>query len=706
MPDKSVNLGYLPDLITYDSNNNIILGQAVTGGGKLQVGGDVNITGNLKINGVTVQGVVGIQGAQGPQGTQGVQGVQGIGIQGLPGVQGQAIQGTQGPQSTQGVQGPQGLQGTQGIQGPQGSQGLQGTSGISDRYSSTSTTSLTIVSIGTITFTIATGLSWSIGQSAIVANSVANTMTGTVSAYNSGTGVMSVLVFSSTGLGTYSSWSVNLAGATGIQGTQGVQGTAAQNGTQGIQGVAGQNAQSVQGVQGAQGYNGLGYEGLTSTTSMTLQTGSVTFTVNKTTSTSAYVVGQRVRITYPTNTLYWMEGSITAYSGTTSMTVLVDLVNVSGNTYATWNIGIAGQMGQQGLQGSQGVIGQSVTGGQGAQGPTGSVGQAIQGIQGTQGPQGTTGVIGTGYNGLASATSLLLSTGAISFTTNISSSNSAFSVGQRIRLSYTTTPVTYWMEGVITSFTGTTMGATIDLVNVPGNTYSSWYINTAGEIGAIGLQGTQGTVGPQASAGPQGAQGGVGAVGQATQGAQGAIGVGTQGAVGSNGSNGSQGIQGFAGATGAQGYIGSTGGSGVQGYTGATGATGAQGYTGNGFSTISPAYNNSLVISNGTSNQGFTNSSVYVSGNTIYADAFYQNSSRSLKTNITSFDDNAVDLLKQVSVVTFYYNNDLQTPHIGFIAEDTPKELSGANQNMMDVPSVVGTLIKAVQELEAKINMK
>jgi hypothetical protein len=54
-------------------------------------------------------------------------------------------------------------------------------------------------------------------------------------------------------------------------------------------------------------------------------------------------------------------------------------------------------------------------------------------------------------------------------------------------------------------------------------------------------------------------------------------------------------------------------------------------------------------------------------------------------------------------VVKFNYKHDLDVNHIGFIAENTPEELSTSKRNTMDVPSVVGVLIKAVQELSDKI---
>jgi hypothetical protein len=404
--------------------------------------------------------------------------------------------------------------------------------------------------------------------------------------------------------------------------------------------------------------------------------------------------------------------------------------------------GVSGSQGPQGIS-VQGAPGQSITGQSGSQGPQGTSGtggqQGVSGSQGTQGVQGATGTNGYGYQGLNTTASLTLQTGTITFTTNTNVTSNAFQTGNRIRLAYQSNPSLYWEEGVITAYTTNQMTVLIDLVNVSGGTYSGFDIGITGQQGNIGLQGIQGTNGQQGTQGIQGAQGAGGAGGQqgtqgatgtgtqGANGAQGATGTGTQGAngaqggqgytgAGSQGAAGGQGLQGFIGGAGQQGTQGATGGTGgvgnqgaagSNGSNGAQGATGAQGTTGTtgtGFSTISPANNNALVISNGTSNSAFTNSNIYVSGDTIYAGAYYQNSSRELKTNITPFDKDAIELLKKVSVVTFYYKNDTFTPHIGFIAEDTPTELSGVNQNMMDVASVTGTLIKAVQELQAQID--
>lgn len=105
---------------------------------------------------------------------------------------------------------------------------------------------------------------------------------------------------------------------------------------------------------------------------------------------------------------------------------------------------------------------------------------------------------------------------------------------------------------------------------------------------------------------------------------------------------------------------------------------------------------------NGEANLSFDGSTLSVTGS-VHATSFYQDSSRTLKTNITPFETSAINLIDNVDVVEFNYLNDLENKHIGFIAEDTPVELSTTKQNVMDTNSTVGVLIKAVQELTAKV---
>jgi hypothetical protein len=87
----------------------------------------------------------------------------------------------------------------------------------------------------------------------------------------------------------------------------------------------------------------------------------------------------------------------------------------------------------------------------------------------------------------------------------------------------------------------------------------------------------------------------------------------------------------------------------------------------------------------------------------LTANAFYQTSSKSLKTCIEDYKDSATDIILKTNIVSFYFKNDLENIKIGFIAEDTPIELSTKNQNVMDANSAIGILLKAVQELESRI---
>ncbi len=93
------------------------------------------------------------------------------------------------------------------------------------------------------------------------------------------------------------------------------------------------------------------------------------------------------------------------------------------------------------------VKGTSTTGAQGPTGPTG-----LTGPTGATGATGTTGPTGLGYAGLTSATSFTIGTGSKTFTTNLASTATAFTVGNRVRVAYSTTPSDY-MEGSITAFT-------------------------------------------------------------------------------------------------------------------------------------------------------------------------------------------------------------------------------------------------------------
>jgi len=90
----------------------------------------------------------------------------------------------------------------------------------------TSTSSLTIAT-GNQTFTIQTGKAFSVGQRVVIARTTTPTtsMTGIITAHNSGTGSMTVAVDATSGSGTQSAWTVSLSatgGVTSVNGSVGV----------------------------------------------------------------------------------------------------------------------------------------------------------------------------------------------------------------------------------------------------------------------------------------------------------------------------------------------------------------------------------------------------------------------------------------------------------------------------------------------------
>ena len=79
---------------------------------------------------------------------------------------------------------------------------------------------------------------------------------------------------------------------------------------------------------------------------------------------------------------------------------------------------------------------------------------------------------------------------------------------------------------------------------------------------------------------------------------------------------------------------------------------------------------------------------------------FVATSSRKVKENVKPSLISALDVIDKVNIVNFnYIYDDEKTPHIGFIAEDTPELLSTPHKNKMDYTNCIGTLIKAVQEI-------
>jgi hypothetical protein len=198
------------------------------------------------------QGITGSTGSTGSTGDQGAIGVTGaVGSTGITGATG--VIGATGDIGTSGATGSTGSTGGTGIAGPTG-----------DRYATTSSTALNIsVPTTPLTFTVETGLAYSIGQEVIIAFSSTQQMAGTITNFNSGTGVMDVTVTTSIGSGSgLQPWSINLNGAPGPAGPVGATGNNGSNGSTGSTGATGNNGTN--GSTGASGTNGI--DGSTGTT--------------------------------------------------------------------------------------------------------------------------------------------------------------------------------------------------------------------------------------------------------------------------------------------------------------------------------------------------------------------------------------------------------------------------------------------------------
>ena len=378
--------------------------------------------------------------------------------------------------------------------------------------------------------------------------------------------------------------------------------------------------------------------------------------------------------------------------------------------------GVQGAVGVQGFQGFQGVLGaQGVQGVQGAVGAQGFQGfQGVLGAQGVQGAVGAQGFQGVGYSGLTSSTSNnIAASGTISFTTNFSQgTGTAFAAGQRVRIFQTSTPANF-MEGSISTFSGTTLAFVISNSGGSGTAITAWSIVATGIQGAAGAQGVQGAAGAQ---GFQGFQGVLGA-----QGVQGAVGAqGFQGVLGAQGVQGAVGAQGFQGVLGAQGVQGATGtgSAGAQGVQGAAGAQGVQGATGTG-SAGAQGVQGAAGAQGATGNPfggGTFTAGIAVTGAiTATGDitAYFTSDSR-LKTNIVKID-NALNKVNSVDGVTFNWNDlaigkDKNQREAGLLAQQIqailPEVVAERDTGYLAVryEKLIPLIIEAIKELKAEVD--
>ena len=309
------------------------------------------------------------------------------------------------------------------------------------------------------------------------------------------------------------------------------------------------------------------------------------------------------------------------------------------------------------------------------------------------------------------------------------SPNLSYVAGDFVQLSY---DVDNYVIGTVVSYSDITGVMVITPIKSVGTgTYSIWNVSLTGNAGSSGTNGTSGTSASSGTAGTSVSSATAGTSGSA--GTTGAIGpVGPQGAQGPTGATGSSGTSGLSrnngptGATGPQGPQGPTGAQGPAnpGNTGPTGPTGAQGpqtvYNqslttaakvtyGNMAMTASYAGGNYLTgkVSN-SANQGvswYGPGSTWFSYGSIGSAYFFGTSTREVKKNIEPFTKSGLDLINQTEIVSYKYEQETNydITKIGFIAEDTPIEMSSSDHDEMVIPSTICVAMKAVQELDEKI---
>lgn len=316
-------------------------------------GGTSGTSGSTGTSGSSgTSGSTGTSGTSGTTGTSGSSGTSGsTGTSGSSGTTGTS--GSSGTTGTSGSSGTSGTTGTSGSSGTSGTTGTSGTSGLSgDRFKTSSTTTYTLQSPGgTGTITVEPGLAYTVAQSVIISYDAFNYVEAEVSSYDSITGALNFIVFRLEGSGTYSSWFVNIDGASGGDGSSGSSGTSGTSATAGTSGTTGTSGSSgTSGTTGTSGSSG------TSGTSATDGTGGTSGT----------------------------SGS-SGTSGTTGTSGTSATSGTSGTSATSGTTGTSGTSGTNGTGGTSGTSGSSATSGT----------SGTSGVNGAPGASGTSGTSGT-----------------------------------------------------------------------------------------------------------------------------------------------------------------------------------------------------------------------------------------------------------------------------------------------------------------------
>jgi hypothetical protein len=204
--------------------------------------------------------VVNLDGASGGDGTSGSAGSSGS--SGFTGSSGTS--GFTGSSGSSGAQGTSGTAGGDGTSGTDGGGGTSGTAGVSDKYLGTVAAPIDYSSLSIpipLVVITSVNLSYSPGESVVVAYDISNYAEGRVITYNPATGQLAItltnIVFATSGGLTPSTSNLQgTIGATGSSGSSGASGTSGGPGTSGSAGSSGESGTSGVGSPGSSGSAG------------------------------------------------------------------------------------------------------------------------------------------------------------------------------------------------------------------------------------------------------------------------------------------------------------------------------------------------------------------------------------------------------------------------------------------------------------------
>ena len=320
---------------------------------------------------------------------------------------------------TNGTSGSSGIDGTSGTNG---SSGTNGTSGLSDKFSTTSNTILDVPTSHptTLYLTGATGLNWTVGQSAIIAYDIDNRFECDVVSYSNG--AFEVISTWSTGTGTgLSPWLINMqAGTNGSSGSSGSSGTSGSSGSNGLNGSSGSSGSS--GVNGT----GITYRGEWDPFESVqyYKNDVVRHTTGYEPSAGAFIAIQdninKNPSSDPFASDYWAVLVWDGDDGTSGSNGLTGSDGSSGSSGTSGSNGLTGSDGSSGSSGSNGL-----TGSDGSSGSSGSNG--LTGSDGSSGSNGSSGSSGTsGSNGLTGSDGSSGSSGSNGTLTGVSYSTNFY----------------------------------------------------------------------------------------------------------------------------------------------------------------------------------------------------------------------------------------------------------------------------------------